>query len=195
MLDVQTTCTNRDYPARFLRGGDPLIFLGQPPGPFGPIILLQAPTPTLRPPRRRAAHWRLLSQLGLNHKTLTDPVDGTRFLQEMLRLCDFSDQSAESVVGAVNRLIVEGLKSLQTRRVLGRASSGGIMGLCRGLEVTLEIDEKNYVGVGIFQVASILERFLGWSTAVNSFTQLVVKTVQGDFVKRWPPRAAERQLL
>lgn len=195
MLDVQTTCTNRDYPSRFLRGGDPLIYLGQPPGPFGPIILLQAPTPTLRPPRRRAAHWRLLSQLGLNHKTLTDPVDGIRFLQEMMRLCDFSDQSAESVVGAVNRLIVEGLKSLQTRRVLGRASSGGIMGLCRGLEVTLEIDEKNYVGVGIFQVASILERFLGWSTAVNSFTQLVVKTVQGDFVKRWPPRAAERQLL
>ncbi len=195
MLDVQATCTNRDYPARFLRGGDPLALLGPSPGPLGPITCLSAPTPTLRPPRRRAAHWRVLSQLGLNHKTLTDPVDGVRVLQEMLRLCDFSDQTAESVVGAVNRQVVEGIHSLQTRRVLGRASSGGSMGLCRGLEVTLEIDEKNYVGVGVFLFACVLERYLGWMTAVNSFSQLVVKTMQGDFVKRWPPRAAERQLL
>jgi type VI secretion system protein ImpG len=195
MLDVQTTCTNRDYPMRFLRGGDPMIMLSQAPGPLGPIICLQAPTPTMRPPRRRAAHWRVLSQLGLNHKTLTDPVDGVRLLQEMLRLCDLSDQTAESVVGAVNRQSIEGIHSLQTRRVLGRASSGGSMGLCRGLEVTIELDEKNYVGVGVFLFACVLERFLGWMTAVNSFSQLVVKTVQGDFVKRWPPRAAERQLL
>lgn len=194
MLDVQTTCTNRDYPMRFVRGGDPMTLLTEAPGPIGPITCLQAPTPTLRPPRRRTAHWRVLAQLGLNHKTLTDPVDGVRVLQEMLRLCDLSDQTAESVTGAVNRQIVEGIKSLQTRRVLGRASSGGSMGLCRGLEVTLEMDEKNYIGVGVFLVASVLERYLGWLTTVNSFSQLVVKTVQGDFVKRWPPRAAERQL-
>lgn len=195
MLDVQSTCTNRDYPSRFLRGGDPLMYLGTPPVPIGPIACLYAPTPTLRPPRRRAAHWRVLSQLGLNHKTMTDPVEGVRVLQEMLRLCDFSDQSAESVVGAVNRQVVEGIRSLQTRRVLGRASSNGAMGLCRGLEVTIELDEKNYVGVGVFLFSCVLERYLGWLTAVNSFSQLVVKTVQGDSVKRWPPRAAERQLL
>lgn len=195
MLDVQTTCTNRDYPSRFLRGGDSLVFVGTPPAPLGPISILHAATPTLRPPRRRAAHWRVLSQLGLNHKTMTDPVEGVRVLQEMLRLCDLSDQTAESVVGAVNRQVVEGIRSLQTRRVLGRASSNGSMGLCRGLEVTLELDEKNYVGVGVFLFACVLERYLGWLTAVNSFSQLVVKTVQGDFVKRWPPRAAERQLL
>ena len=195
MLDVQTTCTNRDYPTRFLRGGDAITYVGQPPGQLGPITCLQAPTPALRPPRRRAAHWRILSQLGLNHKTLTDPVDGVHVLQEMLRLCDLSDQTAESVAGAVNRQIVEGIRSLHTRRVLGRASSGGSMGLCRGLEVTIELDEKNYVGVGVYLFACVLERYLGWMTAVNSFSQLVVKTVQGDFVKRWPPRAAERQLL
>jgi type VI secretion system protein ImpG len=126
---------------------------------------------------------------------MTDPIEGARVLQEMLRLCDFSDQSAESVIGAVNRLVIEGIRSLQTRRVLGRAASHGSLGLCRGLEVTLELDEKNYVGVGVFLFASVLERFLGWSTAINSFSQLAVKTVQGDFVKRWPPRAAERQLL
>ena len=120
MLDVKTTCTNRDYPMRFLRGGDAVTFAGQPPGQLGPITCLQAPTPTLRPPRRRAAHWRILSQLGLNHKTLTDPVDGVHVLQEMLRLCDLSDQTAESVVGAVNRQIVEGIRSLQTRRVRSR---------------------------------------------------------------------------
>jgi type VI secretion system protein ImpG len=194
MLDVQTTCTNRDYPNRFLRGGELLRLEPAPETPPGPITLLLAPTQTLRPPLRRGAHWRLLSQMGLDHKTLTDPVEGVRVLQETLRLCDYSDPVIESVLRAVNRQIIEGITSLQTRRVLGRASSGGAIGLCRGIEATLELNEKSYVGIGLFLFACVLERYLGWSAGLNSFNQLVVKTVQGDFVKRWPARAAERVL-
>jgi type VI secretion system protein ImpG len=195
MLDLQITCTNRDYPSRFLRGGDSLRLLETPEQPTGPITLLVAPTPSLRAPRRRSAHWRLLSQLGLGHKTLTDPVEGVRGLQEALRLCDYSDPVFDALLQAVNRQMIEGVMGLSTRRVLGRASSQGAVGLCRGVEVALELNEKNFTGIGVFLFASVLERYLGLCAGLNAFSQLVVRTVQGDLVKKWPPRAAETQLL
>ena len=194
MLDVQTTCTNRDYPNRFLRGGDVLRLERPGDDPVGAITLLVAPTATLRPPRRRAAHWRLLSQLGLDHKTLTDPTEGVRILQETLRLCDYSDPEVETLLRAVNRQIIEGIAGLSTKRVLGRASSGGAIAVCRGLEVAIELNEKSYVGIGPFLFACVLERYLGWSAGLNSFAQMSLRTVQGDFIKKWPPRAAERVL-
>jgi type VI secretion system protein ImpG len=58
------------------------------------------------------------------------------------------------------------------------------------------LDEQKYVGTGAYLFASVLERFLGLYAAINSFTQLVVSTRQGEGVlKSWPPRAGEQQLI
>ena len=48
----------------------------------------------------------------------------------------------------------------------------------RGIQVTIEFDEDKYVGTGIFLFAGILERFLGQYVSVNSFSQMVAKTIQ-----------------
>jgi type VI secretion system protein ImpG len=69
-------------------------------------------------------------------------------------------------------------------------------GFCRGLEVSIEFDEEKYVGSGVFLFASILERFLGLYTSLNSFTQLTAKTRQREQpLKQWPPRAGDQILL
>jgi type VI secretion system protein ImpG len=53
-----------------------------------------------------------------------------------------------------------------------------------------------YAGVGVFLFACVLERFLGLYASINSFTQLIARTRQGEGVlKKWPARAAETQLL
>jgi len=66
----------------------------------------------------------------------------------------------------------------------------------RGVETTLEFDENQYVGSGVFLFAAVLERFLGLYATVNSFNQLVAKTKQREgHLKRWPPRAGEQVLL
>ena len=76
---------------------------------------------------------------------------------------------------------------------VGPATAGGF-GL--GVEVTAVFDEENYVGTGVFLVASVLEQFLGQYTSINSFTQLVAKTKQSEgYLKKWPPRAGELPLL
>ena len=80
--------------------------------------------------------------------------------------------------------------------MVGRTGAEVASGFCRGVEVTLEFDEQRYVGVGAYLFACVLERFLGLYASINSFSQLVVKTKQGEgYLKRWPPRAGEQRLL
>jgi type VI secretion system protein ImpG len=62
--------------------------------------------------------------------------------------------------------------------------------------VSLEFDEEKFVGSGVFLFASVLEKFLGLYTSLNSFTQLIATSQQREQpLKRWPPRAGEQILL
>ena len=196
VLVVRTTCTNRDLPVKLQRAGEELAFELEAAAPLARIRCLRAPTLPLRPPMRKGAYWRLVSHLNLNHLSLTDPVEGRQALQEILRLYDFSDPDAGQQRAAVTRQIIEGILSVQSRRVVGRTGGPTASGFARGVEVTVEFDEQKYVGTGVYLFASVLERFLGLYASINSFSQLVAKTKQGEgIMKKWPPRAAEQQLL
>jgi type VI secretion system protein ImpG len=193
---VRTTCTNRNVPDQLQRLGDQLQLRLEAAAPLTGIRCVHAPTRTLRPPQRRRAYWRLLSHLSLNHLSISDSEEGLDALKEILRLYDFSDTKADAQLAAVNRLLVEGITGLSSRRVAGRIGSAATGGFALGVEVTATFDEKSYVGTGVFLVASVLERFLGQYASINSFTQLAVKTKQSEGVlKKWPPRAGELQLL
>jgi type VI secretion system protein ImpG len=66
----------------------------------------------------------------------------------------------------------------------------------RGLEVSVEFDEAQFIGSGVFLFASVLERFLALYSSINSFSQLIVSTRQREGVlKSWPPRAGEQIVL
>ena len=85
---------------------------------------------------------------------------------------------------------------MASRRVVGRTRPATAGGFCRGIEVTIEFDEQKYVGTGVFLFACVLERFLGLYSSINSFSQLVARTRQGEArFKNWPPRAGEQPLL
>src|SRR5262249_34344787 len=138
----------------------------------------------------------LVSHLNLNHLSLTDGNEGLQALQEILRLYDFSDPRVDSRLAAITRQFVEGITELKCRRVVGRTGGPVSSGFCRGVEITLTFDEQKYVGMSVYLFAAVLERFLALYVNLNSFTQLVARTQQGetDF-KRWPPRAGEQSLL
>jgi type VI secretion system protein ImpG len=196
VLVIRTTCTNRDLPSQLQRAGDELYFELEAAAPLSRIRCLRSPTIPLRPPLRRGAHWRLVSHLTLNHLSITDPLDGKDALQEILKLYDFSDPEAGQQLAAVTRQVIEGILSVGSRRVVGRTGAETASGFCRGIEVTVEFDEQRYVGTGVYLFASVLERFLGLYASINSFSQLVARTKQGEGVlKKWPPRAGELRLL
>src|SRR5207302_2428751 len=175
-----TTCTNRNLPDQLQRLGDQLPLKLEAAAPLTGIRCVGTPTRTLRPPWRRRAYWRLLSHLSLNHLSISDSEEGLDALKEVLRLYDFSDSNANAQLAAVNRMLIEGIVGLTSRRVAGRVGPAAAGGFALGVEVTATFDEKNYVGTGVFLVASVLERFLGQYATINSFSQLVAKTEQAE---------------
>jgi type VI secretion system protein ImpG len=192
-LVVKTTCLNRDLPTKLHR--EAVRFEPQFAVPAA-VRCLRAPTPTLRPPLRRQAHWRLVSHLALNHLSLADQGEGRQALQEYLGLYDFSDPQAEPHRAAVTQQVIDGLLAVRSRRVVaftGDTAAAG--GYARGTEVTVELDEEKFLGIGGFLFASVLDRFLALYASINSFTTLVYRTRQAGEVKRWPPRAGEQPLV
>lgn len=196
VLIPRTTCTNRDLPASLRQVGEAVTFDLEREAPLTRIRCLRSPSVPLRPPPRRGAHWRLISHLCLNHLSISDPVEGREALQEILRLYDFSDPEAGQQFGAVNRQMIDGITAVSSRRVVGRVPGAVAGGFCRGIEVTLELDDQKYLGTGSFLFACVVERFLGLYASINSFSQLVARTQQGEgYFKKWQPRAGEQQLL
>jgi type VI secretion system protein ImpG len=129
--------------------------------------------------------WRLISHLSLNHLSIVEK--GSEALREILRLYDFSDDAA------IRRQIA-GITGVTSRSSISRVTSDTGVAFCRGTDVTLEFDDDQYVGAGVFLLASVLQRFLGLYSAVNSFSRVTAKTRKG-VVKQWPPLAGEQILL
>jgi type VI secretion system protein ImpG len=189
-LTLHTTCTNRDLPGKLPLGrengarGD---FQLDRAAPLSRIQCLKKPTETGRAPLGRGAHWRLLSHLSLNYLSICE--GGREALQEILKLYDFWNSTA-------TQQQIAGIADVRTRRVVARPPSMGWNGFCRGLEVSIQFDEEKYVGSGVFLFASVLERFLGLYSSLNSFSQLVAISKQREEpLKRWPPRAGDQILL
>jgi type VI secretion system protein ImpG len=190
VITLKTTCTNRDLPAKLPFGGREGDFEVEGTALLSRVRCLTKPTETIRPPQRRAAQWRLISHLNLNHLSLTENENGTpEALQEILHLYNFGDSSAlrKQILG------ITGIESRKIVRQIGQRIGSGFV---RGLETTLEFDEEQFVGSGLFLFACVLERFLGLYASMNSFNQMVLKTKQREgVIRRFHPRAGEQVLL
>ncbi len=185
-VHVETTCLSRDLPARLpFGGGQPKLQLAQGGGLVTRVRCLTPPTPTVRNHLGDGGLWRLVSHLSLNHLSVSGGPDAADALREILSLYDFTDSP-------VTRANIDGLLSVSSRRVLGRA--GGA--LCRGVEVTVQLDEERFTGNGMFLFASVLERFLGLYAGVNSFTRTVATVArrEGEY-RRWPARVGDAIVL
>ncbi len=182
-LTVHVTCTNRDLPVRLPFGDPSGDFSMETAAPVARINSLIKPTPTRRPSSGGGLQWRLISHLSLNYMSIVQ--GGEEALQEILRLYDFDNSPA-------TRQQINGISSLYSRHITKRIGQG----FCRGIEVTIEFDEDKFVGTGFYLFACVLERFLAQYVSVNSFSKLIVKTIQREeAVKEWPPRNGNRVLL
>jgi type VI secretion system protein ImpG len=183
ILTIHVTCTNRDLPSRLPFGNPAGDFNMEMAAPIARINTLIKPAPTRRPTLGGALQWHLISHLALNYMSLAH--GGEEALREILKLYDFENSAA-------TRQQINGIVSLQSEYVTKRIGQS----FCRGLQVTIEFDEDKFVGAGLYLFASVLERFLGQYVSVNSFTQLVTKTLQRkEPLKKWLPRNGNRILL
>ncbi|MEP6848462.1 MAG: type VI secretion system baseplate subunit TssF [Acidobacteriota bacterium] len=190
VLNVRTTCTNRDLPAKLPFGGRDNDLEVEGTVLISRARILTKPTETIRPPQRRSAQWRLISHLNLNYISLLSSDDGTpAALQEILYLYNFNDSS-------ITRKQILGITGIESRNVVRQLGGRVGTGFVRGMETSLTFDEEQFVGSGMFLFACVLERFLGLYASVNSFNQMVMRSIQREgVVKRFPPRAGEQELI
>lgn len=182
-LSTSLLCSNRDLPAA-LRYGRPEGDLQSSAVPDGlPIQLLRKPTAPQRFAAGNGAHWRLIAHLSLNYANLTDA--GLADLRKMLTLYDLP------------------------RSAISQRQIGGIVGLCHGatrawintlpcptlmpgVAIRLTIDERAFVGSGLFAFAQVMDRYFALNRQLNSYTRLeIVSQHTGEELILCPPRTAE----
>jgi type VI secretion system protein ImpG len=157
--------------------------------PVTEITGVATPSNPIDPPLGGEHLWQLVSNLTLNHLSLSSRPESLDALREQLRLysggapADFEQQ-------------LEGLRSLSTQTVARRVGDEAWRGYCRGTEVALTVDERSFVGSSAFLLGAVLHRVVGLHASVDSFTQLVLSSNQRDGTwHRWPPRAGDQTLL
>lgn len=187
VLTIETTCMNRDLPARLPYGGEhPLVTLVDGAAELTTVRCLLPPTPTLRPPPSERSAWRLISHLSLNHLSVSG-AEGADALREILALHDLRGVPE-------TRAALEAVRTVASRRATARLAESGTM--CRGLDVELELDGRIIDAGTAYLFASVVERFLGLYASINAFTRLGVRLHgRGELNHRWPARAGDRPLL
>lgn len=189
-LDVVAECCNRDLPGRLpFGGGQPRLYLSESQGAIAGISCLTPPSRTRRPARKKAAMWRLVSHLTLNHLSITDGAQGASALREILQLYNVDSN-------AHYQSMIDGILEVHSKRVTQRIPGDRYGGFCRGIEITVEFEPQQYPQNSLYLFASVLERFFGLYCSINSFTRLIARLRDKDVpFAVWPARAGNKVLI
>ncbi|MGI4853958.1 MAG: type VI secretion system baseplate subunit TssF [Janthinobacterium lividum] len=187
VLTAKCTCTNHDLPSRLTFNASDGDFDAEGYGVVQHIRAIHRPTASCEPPRGKGQLWRLISQLSLNHLSLSE--GGLSALQEILRLHNFTTSpQLETQIGSIT-----GLTS-QRHFALVKGEHGSSP--ARGTRVELQVDERQFSGGGAYLFGAVLDRFLGLYSSMNSFCQLSITTnLRKEALGEWPARAGNRPLI
>jgi len=185
-LSIALTCSNRDLPQHLPYGSGLSDFTLERDHVVRHIRCLRKPTAAVRPSLGGDTLWRLVAHLSLNHMSLAE--NGREALLEMLALYNYREASAI-------RKQLDGIVSIRSESRVHRIGHPR-PNFVRGVGITLELDESQYIGSGIYLFGTVLEHFFGLYCSVNSFTQLTLRSRQREKrVVQWPPRTGTQPLV
>ena len=184
-ISVELVCTNRSAPGQ-LRVGDISV-----PTPGSPTVArfknIAPVTKPVRPPFGSSLHWRLLSHLAVNQRSLADPT----VLRSALDLYNFQGV-VDRQAGRANRLRTEAIRAVKLRAVERHIHGVPI----RGIGTTLELDEANFSGEGdVFLFGSVLDELFANHVSLNSFNELVLKLQPSQAEYAWPAKNGRQAIL
>jgi type VI secretion system protein ImpG len=184
-LSIDLTCTNRSLPSR-LQVGD--LSMPTPASPttakFRNIIAVTKP---VRPPLGSELHWRLLSHLALNQRSLLDPGA----LKALLELYNFQ-ATADQQLARANQLRVQSLSG-----VTGKPATRFLQGApVRGTQVTIDVEEAGFTGLGdAFLFGSVLDEMFASYVSLNAFSELLLRIQPSQVEYRWAPRNGRQPIV
>ncbi len=186
-LSIDVRATNRDLPGQMSIGNPGGDLFAEGGGAWREIRLLRKPTPPYRFETGKGLLWRLISQLSLNHLSLTG--SGLDALKEMMRLYDLPRST-------INQRVLDGMVAIDYKATQAFLDGEPFATLVRGTEIRLTVDEQSFVGTGLHLFAQVLDRFFALYVHINSFTQLkLVSSRSGEVLVTCPRRSGEEPLL
>jgi type VI secretion system protein ImpG len=180
-------CTNRQLaglmtPNTVMKSNDPV--------PMASMTCLHQPTDTVYPSSEGQTQWQLISSLSVNYTSCSSDPESLKSLKEIFRLFNASHEKSKNIE-------INSLQKMETKQITRRLGTDAWRSFTKGTGITLTVDEKDPHGsLGIFLFASVLSRFFGLYTQVNSFTELTLKSTHKEGVwKTWPPHAGDQKLI
>jgi len=185
VLSLKLLCTNGSLPES-LGLGD----ISKPTSSSPELLEFSNIRPTtmnILPPLESNTLWRLLSHVSINVLTLERP----EALKTLLDLYVFTEGRDRAAILA-NKKRIAGIDGFSTT-YLNRLAKGV---MARGIAVNLSLKQEHYAGAGdMYLFSTILDRFFGWYSAINSFTSLTVREINSGETYRWPTRLGEHFLI
>jgi len=141
----------------------------------------------VRPPLGSELHWRLLSHLALNQRSLLDPSA----LMALLELYNFQ-ATADQPTARANQLRIESL-----RAVTGKPATRFLAGApVRGTQVTIDVEEAGFTGLGdAFLFGSVLDEIFASYVSLNAFSEVLLRIQPSQVEYRWPPRNGRQPIV
>ncbi|WP_332876513.1 type VI secretion system baseplate subunit TssF [Massilia sp. S19_KUP03_FR1] len=189
-LGVDTLCTNRDLPLAMPLGGSRTDFTLESNAPVKAVRCIDGPSVPAPSHAEGETAWRLVSHLSLNYLSLLDDdrQHGAAALKDLLRLyCVSGDAAGQRQIDA--------LRAVASSAVARRLPSPGPICFGRGLQITLDIDDAPFEGIGVFVLGAVLEQFFAKYVSINSFTETRLRTPRRGVVMQWPPRGGACKIL
>lgn len=181
---IDVLATNGTLPRRLpFGGGQPRLRLTKGIDQVGGISCLRPMTPAHENHDMVDRSWQLMSHLSLNHLSLER--EGASALRNILRLYD-TGHSRETAQ------MIDAIDDVTT--MPGIAQMSGVV--VSGIDITLVFDDQR-IDEGLAVVfGSVLDRFLGCYTTINTFTRLTLRMKdRTDVLARFAARYGEEALI
>lgn len=179
-------CTNRSLPER-LMAGVPLYLEG--PGPVNGIVAVTRPTAHHTPDQIGTRPWALVSQLALNHLSLTEGKAALAAFKDILRLHVGGKRSS-------GLKQVDGIRSLASRPAMRPAEHAGWRGFVRCTQVRIKLDRRCFGDSNPVLFGSVLRHFLALYANINHLAELIVNIDDNEEEAiQWQPEPGARTVL
>lgn len=184
-LSFDLVCTNRKLPAELRPGDISERTLKSPTvAGFRNITAVSRPTTAFIGPEK---HWRLVSHLALNTRSLSD----AGVLKALLDHYNPHEASDVQLYQA-NRLRIESIRAVEAsheRRVFKRIPMFG-------LHTRVELEDAGFAGIGdAYVFGCALQRLFVSETPVNSFHRLTLNLHPSNQSFEWSPEIGSQELL
>jgi len=195
LIQAQVTCFNGDgpskipfgyYPSRVGEINETDFFLDQPGNSVEATYCLSKPTPSRGGFKDEQLSLKLLSHLSLNYMSLSK--EGLAALKEILKLYSFEDSIS------IQRQI-QAIQSINYKNITRKMYFDDTWMFCRGVHITIELDEDGFIGSGAYLFGCILNEFFTQYVSINSFTQLTLKSINGGVISEWKPKNGTKKII